>query len=94
MAAARPAAVGVSAARSLFESNEGKTIPAADRAAALKVIQDEVVACTKCKVLADGRTQTVFGVGSPNARIVFFGEAPGRMKIGWGSRLWAGLGSC
>ena len=77
-AAARSAeATGVSAAKSLFGSNESNAIPAADRPGALKVIQDEVVACTRCKVLAEGRTQTVFGVGSPNARIVFFGEAPG-----------------
>src|SRR5262245_36043257 len=44
-AAARPAtAAGVSAAKSLFESDERKTIPTADRPAALKVIQDEVIA--------------------------------------------------
>jgi DNA polymerase len=41
------------------------------------VIRDEVVGCTKCAELASGRTQTVFGVGNPQARLVFFGEAPG-----------------
>jgi DNA polymerase len=33
--------------------------------------------CTRCG-LADTRTQIVFGVGDPHARVVFVGEAPGR----------------
>jgi uracil-DNA glycosylase len=33
--------------------------------------------CTKCG-LAGGRTNVVFGVGSPNADLMFIGEAPGR----------------
>lgn len=37
---------------------------------------DEVKDCQKCH-LAKTRTQTVFGQGDPNARIVFVGEAPG-----------------
>jgi uracil-DNA glycosylase family 4 len=32
--------------------------------------------CTKCR-LASGRTQVVFGVGDPNADLMFVGEAPG-----------------
>lgn len=36
-----------------------------------------VAACTQCPELARTRTQTVFGDGSPNARILFVGEAPG-----------------
>jgi uracil-DNA glycosylase family 4 len=32
--------------------------------------------CTKCR-LAAGRTQVVFGVGDPNADLMFVGEAPG-----------------
>ncbi len=48
-----------------------------DRAVALRVLQAEVVGCTKCVDLASSRTTTVFGSGSPNARICFFGEAPG-----------------
>jgi uracil-DNA glycosylase family 4 len=34
-------------------------------------------ACTKCR-LADSRTQVVYGVGNPNADLMFVGEAPGR----------------
>ncbi|MFH0965661.1 MAG: uracil-DNA glycosylase [Planctomycetota bacterium] len=37
----------------------------------------EIANCTKC-TLAEGRTQVVYGVGSPNARLVFIGEGPGR----------------
>ena len=33
-------------------------------------------ACTRCR-LAQGRTQVVFGVGSPEADLMFVGEAPG-----------------
>jgi uracil-DNA glycosylase len=43
----------------------------------LEVIQQHVRACTRCSVLAATRTQTVFGVGNPNARLCFLGEAPG-----------------
>lgn len=51
--------------------------PLAARQQALDVIRQEVVACTRCDALASQRTQTVFGVGNPNARLCFFGEAPG-----------------
>jgi uracil-DNA glycosylase len=36
----------------------------------------EAAGCTKCR-LADGRTQVVFGVGNPDADLLFIGEAPG-----------------
>jgi DNA polymerase len=35
-----------------------------------------VAGCTRCR-LAQGRTQVVFGAGSPNADLMFVGEAPG-----------------
>src|SRR6187401_526415 len=34
-------------------------------------------ACTRCKLHTLGRTQVVFGVGNPEARLMFVGEAPG-----------------
>jgi DNA polymerase len=34
-------------------------------------------ACTRCKLCTLGRSQIVFGVGSPKARLMFVGEAPG-----------------
>jgi DNA polymerase len=43
----------------------------------LQALQAEVAGCTRCTELAQTRTQTVFGVGNPNARLVFLGEAPG-----------------
>ena len=36
----------------------------------------EVAGCTRCG-LAQGRTQVVFGVGNPEAELMFVGEAPG-----------------
>ena len=36
----------------------------------------EHAACTRCR-LAQGRTQVVFGVGNPDADLMFVGEAPG-----------------
>ena len=52
-------------------------VPADPRSAALAVVAKEVAACTRCAELARTRTQTVFGVGNPHARVVFCGEAPG-----------------
>ena len=43
----------------------------------LKILAQEVAGCTRCHELATTRTQTVFGVGDPQARLVFLGEAPG-----------------
>lgn len=36
-----------------------------------------VAQCRRCTELADARRQTVFGVGNPDAEIMFVGEAPG-----------------
>jgi uracil-DNA glycosylase family 4 len=47
------------------------------QAAALAALAAEVAACTRCPILAASRTQTVFGTGSPTARLMFVGEAPG-----------------
>ena len=33
--------------------------------------------CTRCKLHTLGRKQVVFGVGNPNADLMFVGEAPG-----------------
>ena len=50
---------------------------AADRSNALAILRQQVAGCTRCPELAATRTQTVFGVGDPAARLCFFGEAPG-----------------
>jgi DNA polymerase len=47
-----------------------------ERAAALRQYAEETSMCTRC-ALANGRTQVVFGSGSPDADLMFVGEAPG-----------------
>jgi len=42
----------------------------------LEQLQQEASGCTKCR-LSEGRTQVVFGVGNPDAELMFVGEAPG-----------------
>lgn len=58
-----------------------EVMPSADQivsqAPTLAVLQQEVAGCTLCGELATTRTQTVFGVGNPKARLCFLGEAPG-----------------
>ncbi len=49
---------------------------APDAAAALRLIRDDLGECTRCG-LCRNRTNIVFGVGDPNARLVFVGEGPG-----------------
>ena len=36
-----------------------------------------VASCTKCRLHAEGRTQTVFADGNPDAELMFVGEGPG-----------------
>lgn len=43
----------------------------------LDQIKAEVDSCRRCP-LCEGRTQTVFGAGNPNARVLIVGEAPGK----------------
>jgi DNA polymerase len=67
-------------ATSLFDAQAAWSSPPlalADRVTALQVLENEVRGCTRCRELADTRTQTVFGVGNPQPRLVFLGEAPG-----------------
>ena len=47
------------------------------RAATLPDLREEIGDCRRCK-LWPGRTQVVFGVGNPNAMLMFVGEGPGR----------------
>jgi DNA polymerase len=49
---------------------------AVERAAALREHAEQTASCTRC-ALATGRTQVVFGSGSPDADVMFVGEAPG-----------------
>jgi uracil-DNA glycosylase family 4 len=50
---------------------------AATRQSLLGELDVKVRGCTLCRELACTRTQTVFGIGNIQPRVVFFGEAPG-----------------
>ncbi len=52
-------------------------IAAGDKAARLEQMSRRVAGCVLCPHLAATRTQTVFGVGNPDAELMFIGEAPG-----------------
>jgi DNA polymerase len=43
----------------------------------LQELETRALVCTQCG-LAETRTQVVFGVGDPEARLMFVGEAPGK----------------
>ena len=43
----------------------------------LTVIRSDLGDCTRCKLHTLGRKQIVFGVGNPDADLMFVGEAPG-----------------
>ncbi len=47
-----------------------------DKAAALRLIQEDIGDCTRC-ALHKGRNKLVFADGSPDARLMFVGEGPG-----------------
>jgi DNA polymerase len=64
------------AAGTLFDAGEA-IVRENSSAPTLDVLRQEVAGCTRCEELAGTRTQTVFGVGNPNARLCFLGEAPG-----------------
>jgi DNA polymerase len=50
---------------------------ASDARAPLATIRDDLGDCTRCKLAGLGRTQIVYGVGNPDADLMFIGEAPG-----------------
>ena len=50
--------------------------PATDKVSALVAIREDLGDCTRC-VLHKGRKNLVFGVGNPDAELMFVGEGPG-----------------
>ncbi|QDU90512.1 Uracil DNA glycosylase superfamily protein [Pirellulimonas nuda] len=74
--AARAASPAQTEPRPEAAATGGDSVAPAD-AASLSVLQAQVSGCTRCGELARTRTQTVFGVGNPEARLCFLGEAPG-----------------
>jgi DNA polymerase len=82
-AAAGPPAI-VSAEAAAAADDAPADAPAAEPATfsrssadALKLIREEIGDCTRCKLHRLGRRQVVFGVGNPEADLMFVGEAPG-----------------
>ncbi len=52
-------------------------LDAAAKAAAFVELRAQALACVKCPNLVATRTSVVFGVGNPDAQLMFVGEAPG-----------------
>ncbi|MFN8057831.1 MAG: uracil-DNA glycosylase [Vicinamibacterales bacterium] len=69
------AATAVSLSQSLFTA-DGQVTTSSDRT--LPDIRAWIGECTRCKLHTLGRKQIVFGVGNPEADLMFVGEAPGR----------------
>jgi uracil-DNA glycosylase family 4 len=59
------------------ESGATGAEPARAPEAILRVIREDIGDCVRCKLHGLGRTQIVFGVGNPQADLMFVGEAPG-----------------
>ena len=73
----KPAPMPIPVASLFGDEMETPIVPDVERPERLAALGAEVAACTKCPLLATTRTQTVFGTGSPTARLMFIGEAPG-----------------
>ena len=63
-------------ASSAFSTRDAST-GTGEKAAKLAALRGPVLACTKCPNLVQSRTQVVFGVGNPDAELMFVGEEPG-----------------
>ena len=68
----QPAGAGM-----LFQDDADAGAVENSSAPTLTVLRQQVAECTRCDELARTRTQTVFGIGNPSARLSFLGEAPG-----------------
>ena len=78
---AAPAPVETEAQHPIEPIDDGETSAAPPEKArtgkkGLQVLRDEIGDCQRCK-LAPTRTNLVYGVGNPDADLVFVGEAPG-----------------
>jgi uracil-DNA glycosylase len=75
---ARKSAMAAVAEENIFEVLAPRAEQAvADPATALKLIREDLGDCTRCKLHKQGRKQIVFGVGNPQAELMFVGEGPG-----------------
>lgn len=76
---AEPAAVGRPEPRFTATDATAGTSPAIipTREWTLETLREAALKCVECPHLVRTRTQVVFGVGNPNADLMFVGEAPG-----------------
>jgi uracil-DNA glycosylase len=64
--------------RDALERPKGEPLTfSANAAGALAAVRADIGDCTRCKLHGQGRRQIVFGVGNPEADLMFVGEAPG-----------------
>ena len=63
--------------RNLQKTPPPSLMAATSKADRLEEVRRRVAVCTLCPHLAESRTQIVFGIGNPDAEIMFIGEAPG-----------------
>ena len=77
-AAEPPAAESGNAALPVADAQAAAALAAIqqDKPSALRVIREDIGDCTRCELCRE-RTNIVFGVGDPHARIMFVGEGPG-----------------
>ncbi|MBY0274814.1 uracil-DNA glycosylase [Candidatus Binatia bacterium] len=75
-AAALPSSERLAVAASAAGAPSAPSEPVAS-SRTLDDLRGEIGDCRRCR-LAGGRTQIVFGVGNPRARLMFVGEGPGR----------------
>lgn len=65
------------AEENIFEVTASKPEYGATPAKALNIIREDLGDCTRCPLHKQGRKQIVFGVGNPEADLMFVGEGPG-----------------
>lgn len=71
-----PKASAAAATKTAAPTKKESAPMSADGGKRLQAIRDELGDCQRCK-LRDKRTNIVYGVGNPDAPLVFVGEAPG-----------------
>ena len=75
--AAEPAPEPLPSPSPAAEARPLSPAPDGSKAQRLAALRGPVLACTLCPQLVKSRTQVVFGVGHPEAELMFVGEAPG-----------------
>jgi DNA polymerase len=72
-----PSGVASPPARSGMRTADLFSDPSLQRTRTLDALRDHIGDCQRCKLAGMGRTTIVFGVGNPDADLMFVGEGPG-----------------